>query len=139
MLKEQLLSDEFKEVTGGKTFSKIVLFTDNALNDSCHLPFIMQCNSQNKNLQIVSWQNPEAQVSMIVYSLLIVIITKTNHTQFFSILIYYVKREKLALVSHFKYVQLHVRNAILSGDIPNIDAHSFYKCLKFDGGIKSNI
>ena len=82
VLKQQLLSDDFKEVTGGKTFSKIVLFTDNALNDSCHTPFILQRNSQNKTLQIASWQNPEAQVSMIFYSLLIVI-TKTNHTKIF--------------------------------------------------------
>ena len=48
MLKEQLLSDEFKEVTGGKIFSKLVLFTDSALNDSCHMLFILQHNSQNK-------------------------------------------------------------------------------------------
>ena len=87
VLKEQILSDEFKEVTGGKTFSKIVLFTDNALNDSCHTPFILQRNSQNKNLQIASWQNPEAQISMIVYSLLIVITKLTILKFFFSYLL----------------------------------------------------
>ena len=61
VLLNQLLSDEFKQVTSGRSFSKIVLFTDNALNDVSHTAFIMQCNCQNKSLQIASWQNNEAQ------------------------------------------------------------------------------
>ena len=62
-LKTELLSQNFKQVTNGKTFSKISLFTDNALNDSSHSPFIMQQNSQQNSLQIQTWDNNEAQVS----------------------------------------------------------------------------
>ena len=49
-LKEQLLSDEFKTKTNNRTFSKILLHTDNALNDIVHTAFILLRNSQNPTL-----------------------------------------------------------------------------------------
>ena len=65
-LKEQLISDKFKKKTNNKIFSKILLYTDNALNDIVHTAFILQRNSQNPTLQIKMWLNPEAQASIVL-------------------------------------------------------------------------
>ena len=47
----------------------------------------------------------------------------------------FLQRGKSFSDGHFRYVQLKIKEAILSGGINMTDAYAFYNCLSYNGGM----